>query len=442
MMRGHGDTETRSGIQVRFTRSLLLRFILLCVIATFFSMQSASARELTLQDLISEALQKSPEIHAAQARAAASQFKIPQAKSLPDPMLMFGYQNEGYEKFNYGKSEDAQFMYSVSQMFPFPGKRGLKGEMVAREAESLAASSGSTKLKTIARIKELYYDLFFTYKSIDLLKDRTELFSQIENAALARYSSGMAPQQEVLMAQTEKYMLLEREEMLKQKIQALEAMLNTTVGRKVDAPLGRPVEPNYDPYPRSLDELIAVAYERSPDVKAKEKMVAAAEARIKMAKREYYPDITLAGSVFERKNFDDMWSVTTTVNVPIFYRSKQRQAVHEAEASLSEAQSELDATKLMLSSAIRDNYSMLKTTERLMDLYREGLIPKTYQDFESALAGYGTGKIEAITVINRLKAIIDFETSYWGQLAEREKAKARIEALTGIAEGIDETARQ
>ena len=49
----------------------------------------------------------------------------------------------------------------------------------------------------------------------------------------------MGMQQEVLMAQTEKYMLLEKEEMQKQKIQSLEAMLNATVGREVNTPLGQ-----------------------------------------------------------------------------------------------------------------------------------------------------------------------------------------------------------
>ena len=66
------------------------------------------------------------------------------------------------------------------------------------------------KLKTIARIRELYYDLFLAYRNIDLLREKTVLFSRIEDAALARYSSGMGLQQEVLMAQTEKYMLLEK----------------------------------------------------------------------------------------------------------------------------------------------------------------------------------------------------------------------------------------
>lgn len=393
----------------------------------------AFAEELNLQQLTAEALKNNPEILAAESRANASRFRIPQAQSLPDPMFMFGYQNEGLDRYNYGKSPDAQWMFSASQMFPFPGKLSLKGEMASRDAESLKASSASIRLKTIARVKEIYYDLFLTYKSIDLIRDRTILFSRIEDAAVSRYSTGMAPQQEVLMAQTEKYMLLEREEMLKQKLQSIEAMLNTTIGRDVNSPLGRPVEPSRTVFNRSMDELLKAAHENSPEIKSKEKMVLSAEAKVRMAKKEYYPDFTIAASLFERRgDFEDMWSLTTTINIPLFYRTKQKQAVHEAEASLSEARNEKEAIRLMIASAIRDNYSMLKTTEKLMDLYKNGLIPKTYQDFEAALAGYITGKVEAITVISRLKSLIEFETLYWNQYVEREKAVARIEAITAV----------
>lgn len=67
-----------------------------------------------------------------------------------------------------------------------------------------------------------------------------------------------------------------------------------------------------------------------------------------------------------------------------------------------------------------------------MDLYKNGLIPKTYQSFESALAGYSTGKVEAITAIASLKAVIDYEYLYWKQFVEREKAIAKLEALTTV----------
>jgi outer membrane protein, heavy metal efflux system len=256
----------------------------------------------------------------------------------------------------------------------------------------------------------------------------------VEDAAVARYSAGMGLQQEVLMAQTEKYMLLEKEEMLKQKKQSLEAMLNTTTGRDVNAPLGRPdalpsASCNY-----SMDMMIKTAMENSPEIKTREKMIAAAEAKAKMMQKEYIPDFTLNASYFNRggEEFDDMWSLTTTINIPIYYKTKQKQAVLEAESSLTGARHELEGTKLMISSGIRDNYSMMKSAETLMELYKNGLIPKTYQDFELSLGGYNTGKVEAITVITRLKSLLDYEFLYWGQFAEREKAIARLEAISGI----------
>jgi hypothetical protein len=44
--------------------------------------------------------------------------------------------------------------------------------------------------------------------------------------------------------------------------------------------------------------------------------------------------------------------------------------------------------------------------------------------------------VEAITTISRLKSLFDYELLYWGQVIEREKAIARIEAITGGADFI------
>jgi outer membrane protein TolC len=423
-----------------------MTFLLLTAYCLLFT-ATAFAGELHLQDLIDEALKNNHEILMSESKWRTAMFRIPQAESLPDPMFMIGYQNEGTKDlytFGNGMMPDSQWMFSLSQMFPFPGKLSLKGEMALRDAEGLKAYSDLVRLKTIARVKELYYDLFFAHKSIDFIKkDKAILFSRIEDIALVRYSTGIASQQEVLMAQTEKYMLLEKEEMLKQKMQSLEAMLNATIGRDVNSPLGRPAELSYTAYNYSMEELLKTVYENSPEIKSREKMIAGNETKVQMAKKEYYPDFTFTASYFVRgAQFPDMWSLAGTFNIPIFYKVKQKQAVYEAESFLSEARHELEETKLMLSSAIRDNYSMLKTSERLMELYKNNLIPKTYQDFESALTGYRTGKTEAITVITRLKNLIDFETLYWGQFVEREKAIARLEAITGLSSQESEAGSQ
>jgi len=434
-MTGHRENHLRLQLKssvLQVSRSYLF---FLSTIYCLLLAPCVFADELKLQDLIDEALKISPEILVFESRESAARYRIPQAKSLPDPMFMFGYINEGIrDLYTFGEemAADSQWMFSISQMFPFPGKLLLKGKMALSEAEGQKALLDSARLKTIARIKELYYELFFIYKNIDLVKERNSLFSRIEDAAVARYSTGMAPQQEVLMAQTEKYMLLEKEEMLKQKIQTLEAMLNSVTGRDINSPLGRPAEPVPVKYSSDINSLLRIAHENSLEIKAKEKMVAEAEAKVQMTEREYYPDFTVTASYFAKSAFfEDMWSLTTSINIPLFYKTKQTPAVLEAKASMSEAKNELETTELMIYASIKEDYSMLKTSERLMELYKSGLIPKAYQDFELAIAGYITGKVEAITVINRLKALIDLEIMYWRQFVDREKAIARLEAITG-----------
>ncbi len=409
--------------------------MILLVTMILMGAPAAQGNDQMLGNLIQEALVNNPDLLALQAGIEAAEHRIPQAKALPDPMIMAGYQNEGYDSYTYGDMPDAQWMFSASQMFPFYGKRALKGEMAFQETESLRSEYESARLDTIARVKELYYELFLAHKNVEIIQDRIDLFSRIEDAALARYSSGMAPQQEVLMAQTEKYMLLEREEMYRQTIQATTGMLNSLVGRPVNTAVEKPQELTATLFPYSLDLLLEKLQHDSPMIRSRQQMIREAEAGVEMARKEYFPDVTLTGSSFQRKgDFDDMWSLTAQINLPLFYRQKQRQGVLEAQARLMQNERKHSAAHAMLAARLKDSYSMFTAAESLMDLYKEGLIPKTYQDFQSALTGYGTGQVEAITVISRLKSLLDYELLYWAQLVEREKAIARVEALVSIAD--------
>lgn len=419
----------------RVRREVLALFAGVVIVAALFGspaqVSAADETVLDLQAFINEALANNHDVLTAETKWKAATYRIGQAKSLPDPMVMVGYQNEGWDRYTYGEMQGAQWMYALSQMFPFPGKRGLKGDMAARDSESSEAMYRAQRLRTVASVKELYYDLFLAYKNIDILGGTSALFSRIEDAALARYSSGMATQQEVLMAQTEKYMLLEKETMLRQKVRSLEAMLNAAAGRDAIVPLGRPAELSPTPFNHSLEELQETAGRQSPEIDSRGRMADAARARVSMAEKEFFPDVTVAASVFTRTGpFEDMWSVTATFNIPLYFGAKQ-QAVAEARSLSTGARHDLVAARVMISSGVKDNYSMLTAAEKLMELYKSGLIPKTDQDFKLALSGYVSGKVEAITVINRLKALLDFETLYWGQLVTREKAIARLEALTG-----------
>lgn len=384
-----------------------------------------------LDGLIDEALKNSPEIKASQARIEAARLKVPQAGSLPDPMFMAGYQNEGFERYTYGEMSGSQWMFSASQQFLFPGKRRLKEDMVTRDAESLEGMHELLRLKTAARVKELYFDLFGAYKNVDLIREKNQLLTHLESLTLSRYAAGKAMQQDVIMAQTEKYMLLEKEEMLHQKILSLTAMLCAAIGRNKGAELPRPVEPEYRSFPLDVNDAVDLAIKHSPELKSRQKMIEAANARLAMAQKEFYPDFALGGSYYNRRGeFPDMWAATVTINLPVYFQTKQKPAVMEARANIDLAKQELEATRLMIEAALRDNVSMLRSSEKLISIYQNGILPKVKQDIEQAMTGYSTGRQDAGSVISRVKTMLDYESLYWGQRVEREKAIARLHAIT------------
>ena len=388
------------------------------------------AQDSQLQALINQAIICNPEIRAAEAKILAAELRIPQAKALPDPQITLGYQDDTFREFTLGDQELSWIVVQGSQTIPFFGKRKLRAQVASHEVMALKADLEGMKLKTASRVKELYYDLFLAYKNLDIIQTRTDLFKRTENAALLRYSTGMGQQQDVLLAQTERYNLLTQEEQWKNRIRIDESQLNALLARESGSPIKKPEELSPTTLPYNLNELTELAYKNSPELMARAMILTQQNSRVQLAKREAFPDFTVNGGVFPRGGeFTTMWMLTTTFNLPIYYYQKQKNAIREAEATTVETAYNLDTTRFDLSSNIRENYSTITASDRLIKIYKSGLIARTVQDFELSLIGYVTGKNDSLAVINTLRNLIDYETSYWEQFVEREKAIARIEAL-------------
>lgn len=390
---------------------------------------------LRLADLMDEARKNNPEILAAQARARAALERIPQAGALPDPMLSVGYENEGFKKYTYGESPDAKWMFGASQTFPFPGKRPLRQETSTFEARSADASARAVRLKVFSGLGEAYYDLFLVYKDLDLISERRPLIEKIEKVALSRYASGTGSLEEAIMAQTQRYMLAEKQEMATWKKEVLESTVNRYVGRQADSPLARPVELPPTPYGPSREELIASAPERSPDLLALKNDITASEKRLQTARKEAWPDLTLGATYTDRSSaYEDMWALSASFTLPLFYNRKQKAMASEASWNLDTARQEFEASRVAVSSDIRGNYAMMLSAGRLMDLYQNGLIPKARQDIDAAMARYAAGKLDANAVLAKLASSFEYELQYWQQYVEREKAITRLNAVSGIME--------
>lgn len=386
---------------------------------------------LRLETLIDLALKENHDLLMARSGIDTSEYRIPQARVLPDPMVMIGYENEGWSRYTYGEMPGARWIFGVSQMFPWPGKLSTKERTFKKEAESFKSAYEKIRLNVIEELKVKYYELLFLYKSLDSIAEKIKLLEDVENISASRYGSGMAPLADLIMAQTEKYMAMEQEIMYKQRIRSLGAMINSMIGREPISPLGRPEDVTSEKIELDENNLIERAMD-SPEIKEIKDLIEAREYKYKSARLEYYPDLTLSAEVsLKPEPYEDMWMVSASFNIPIFYRTKQRNMVFEAKAEVDEMQHRLEASRQMLKSNIIDTVSMLRASEELIGLYRDAFIPKAEQALEASLSAYRTGKIELTQVIKALNSLIDYRLNYWRQVVEREKALARLERLCG-----------
>jgi len=386
---------------------------------------------LTLGAAVAYARRHSAEIRAAEAKWRAAQARPAQAGSLPDPMLDLGYHNEGFDRLNLGETDFAWVSVGASQELPFPGKLGLKRDIAARDAEQAGAEFHRVELDVIGRLKVAYAEYAHLGVQLDILRHNEALLEQIARTAEAKYAVGEGIQQDVLKAQVERSLLVERETTLEQRRQSQTAELNALLNRPATAPLGAAEHPTSAKLTRTLEELTAAAEAHSPELESAERRVAGSKSAVALARWEYLPDFVLRAQYMHKTELLPEWEVGIGIKLPLYFATKQRAGVQEAAALLAEARSMRENADRGVQSRIKDLYARAQAAERLISLYHTTVLPQARLAFDSANAAYQVNKVDFLTLLNAFSVTLEYEMRYHEELADFQKAVAQLEAIIG-----------
>ncbi len=384
---------------------------------------------VTLDELIAEALRRNPEILAARRQYDMKRARIPQMTAPPEPMLSVASMGNLLPfSVQVGDPSSAR-MISFSQDIPFPGKLSLQGKAAAMEAEAERWNYEATWRRVISDLKVAYYDLYFVDKSIEIITRVKDLLGQFLKIAEARYQVGKAAQQDVLKAQTEISILLERLTLLEQQRARLVALINAILDRPPETPLGRVGEVKKGELPYSLDELYRMAVTQYPGLKRQERLLDRTAYALALARKEFYPDFAVGFQYFQRPRMPEMWGVSFSVKLPLYFWKKQRPALEEAAAQWAQARHEHEGIRAQLFFRIKDFYLMATTANQLLRLYEEGIIPQATLTLESSVASYQVGAVDFLTLLTNLITVLNYELNYHEQLVTFQKSLAQLEPL-------------
>ena len=394
------------------------------------AMAAAEEPVLRVEPLVQEAIARNPKILAARERHSALKEKIPQAGALDDPMLGFGVVNLP-NNFDFNEEDMTAKEVSVSQKFPFPGKRGLGEEAAAKEADAGAAEADDVANQVAKDVKITFYDLSHVYRTMEVTQRNKGLLEELARITQTRYSLGQAIQEDVIRNQVEISKMVDDLIMLDQKRRALTARLNYLLNRPPNDPLGRPAEVGFRPAAFSIEDLQQQAAANNPMLRALKQDIAARGKSVDLARRDYFPDFSLKFAYGQRDDRLDMVTGMVEMNLPIFYKSKQERKVAEAYAEVRSSQAKFDGAQNEIFYMIADMGSMAQRLERKIELYRTGIIPQSRLQIDTALSAYMVNKADFMTLLDSRMRLYRYELDYHDALTEYEKSLAALEAAVG-----------
>jgi outer membrane protein TolC len=318
----------------------------------------------------------------------------------------------------------------VRQEFPYPGKRDLSGAVAAREADAQLPQVEAARLSIVARVKQAYYGLAYTYAVGDVLERNRDLLDTLLKVSEGRYAVGRAAQQDVIKAQTQLSILELQAERIAQRRATRVGELNALLNRPATAAVGRPDDLALVPFDYSLDTLVGTAVDHAPMLRKDRLMIDRSQIAVNAARKEYRPNFAVSGGYYYMGAMPSMYEFRVDVNVPL-QRERRAAAVSEQLSSLDAARSTYESTRLALQSRLQEDYEMAATSARLAGLYRGTVLPQARLGLESSMASYQTGAVDFLSVLTNFGSVLEYEMTYFDELATFHAAVSRLEEMTG-----------
>ncbi|PJA08492.1 MAG: hypothetical protein COX70_03515 [Flavobacteriales bacterium CG_4_10_14_0_2_um_filter_32_8] len=327
-----------------------------------------------LSPYLKTAAENNAGIKAAFSEYNASLQMLPQAKTLPDPELMFQYFITP-PQWEMGKQ---QFNLSISQLFPWFGQLKAQEKVAAEMAKAKYESFINERNRLFMEVKSTYFKWYVQHQSVKLTEENLKLLQSFREIAKTKFEVGKGSLVNVLradmeIAEMENNLLFLKEEEMPLKSE-FEKLLNT----KNLGELQFPETLWKDSLPDNKTALFDSIAANNPSLKKMAHEIVAWENQIIASKKMGYPSIKLGVQYMNMakregefpSNGKDMWMFPEVgLSIPI-YRKKYRAMVNEANYKSESANYQKIEITNELNSKMEMNYRDYVNAQRSIILYK------------------------------------------------------------------------
>lgn len=422
-----------SGDRAVHRRGRVLSALLVVLAAAAVPAQEPPGADV--EELLALARELNPEYATLRYEAEAAAARIVPAGALADPRLQIELRDitrMGDRSPTLLPNRVGSTSYRLTQEIPWFGKRDLRREVAELDAIGAGNLAQGAWIDIAAAIKRTYAELYYLETDWLLSWEILDLMTRLERIALARYEGGLAAQQDVIRAQVEQTAMRNELITLEAERHHLQVRLNALIGRSPNAPLAPPerLRPLPAPARYEFDALADKAAMHNPLLAAAAARIGAVEKNRDLTYRNRYPDFTVGVTPIQQQSALKEWELMLEMNLPL-RRAPRRAEEREAEALVSAAHSQHDATANRLLADLSEHVAALDAARRTDELVTDSLLPQAELTFQAALAGYETGAVDFATLLDAQRQISQAKLSRVRAQAEAQARLAEIERIVG-----------
>ena len=355
-------------------------------------------------------------------------------------MLEAGLINVPIQPWRLNREDMTMKMLGLSQKLPYTGKRALREQVAAKEAETLGYGLRETTNRVVREVKNAYLDLALADESVRLLKRNRQILEQFLHTAEGRYAVGQAAQAEVFRAQSQLGRMSEELLRMERERPVLEAELARLLGRSgkalpvaVELPALRSATPD-------LEALQQAALRERPQLLGLQSAIDRSAKALDLARKEKQPDFDLRFSYGQREQDlagmprQDVVSLTVAMNLPVWREDKIEPRIAEAQAMREQALQMQQAQQNEVLARLRQQVALSEQSRKSVQLYDTAVLPQARLTVEAALAAYQVSRVDLLMLLDSQMTLFGYEINRVRELVNFNKALAEIEFLIGRSE--------
>jgi len=379
---------------------------------------------LELREAVEIALLNNPELQRSFYAIGVSRADLVQAGLLPNPTLGFALRfplSGGLTEIESELGQEIADLWRIA-----PEMRAAEEELAA---SILAVAREATALSTHTRIA--YFRTQAARELLAIAGENLEVAQSLLLVSRAREEAGAGTQLEVNVAFSE--MGSVRLDQLDAELELRAALmeLSSALGLEVTLRESELVTALSEPPRWSADEeaLVAVAMQQRLDLKAAERALGAAEARLEIELRGRFPSVEL-GLTYERADGASALGPTAGIELPIFDQNQAQ--IAKARFLLSAARKNLDALRLAVRREVLDTYRRGRIEWETAAFFAAELLPHSEQNMGLSLEAYGEDKISFLSALTAQQRFLEARSEYVARKLRSAVVRPELEQALGI----------